>query len=407
MNMKFFSFTSVVLCILSITSSLVNTDSKRIITMSNKNKNLSSDFATIGDLTFSFLDDELTTSILGDFTSEYESDVSIDKYQWGLDRIDQNRLPLDKNNYEPKYTGKDIDVYIVDTGIDIEHPEFEGRAFHGISFYGPLNDDHGHGTHVASTVAGKTVGVAPEANVIGVKVLNNRGSGSTINVIKGIEWIVNNYKKTKKCSVINMSLGGGKSSLLNNAVEQAYRQGIVVVVSAGNENNDASRYSPASAKNAITVGSCNEDDERSYFSNYGEDVDIFAPGSDIVGAKMDSKKYIKKSGTSMSAPHVSGAVAQIMEEFGCQNKKKIVKKLLNVYSIDDVLSGIPVSTDNKLLQIESANPKDEPEEPEDDCTNLPCWIKCLMKTNREDCESVSGCNCKWKSSRNKKCQIKK
>lgn len=401
--MKFLKLSSILLFTLSVINTFTDCNSKRVITMTKNNKNLSSDFAIIGDTTFSFLEpgEDVSVGLKGsEVYKEIEGEVSIDKYQWGLDRIDQKSLPLDKNNYSPKYTGKNVTVYVLDTGVDTKHPEFEGRAFDGISYYGSLNDRHGHGTHVASTIIGKNVGVARGARVINVKVLGDSGSGSTINVVKGIEWSVNNYKSNnKECSIISMSLGGGPSSILDRAVDQAFKSGMMVVVSAGNNNRDAENYSPARAKNAITVGSVDIDDDKSSFSNYGKGVDIFAPGDEIIGAKSGTKKYTEKSGTSMSAPHVTGAVAQIMEEIGCKSRNNILKQLMK-NSIEGVINNLPVETPNFLLQTENKESDDS------GCPKLPCWVKCLMAESREDCESVSGCTCKWKSSRRNKCQIK-
>ena len=383
-------------------------------------------------------EDKLKYDVLNNYEYvEKEQIVTISNiYQWGLDRIDQKSLPLNKRKYNPEYTGKDVNIYVLDTGVDTKHIEFNGgKASYGNHYYNGKGDKHGHGTHVSSTVVGGNVGVSPNAHVIDVKVLGDKGSGSNINVIKGISWAVNDYKKTKKCSIISMSIGGLKSKSLNRAVDEAYSSGLIVVVAAGNQNNDIKNYSPASANKAITVGSTTESDSRSYFSNYGQNVEIHAPGSSIIGAKANSKNlYTFKSGTSMSAPHVSGVIAQIMEKYGCDDLKKIKSELIKV-SVKGKITSMKPKTPNNLLQYMGLNDKSPTKSPGGKptkrptpnptprptnkptpgptytiCEGIPCWVYCnLYKNNKDNCLNVEnttpGCKCKWNRRWTRNCRV--
>ncbi|MBQ4861060.1 S8 family peptidase [Pseudoalteromonas sp. MMG013] len=228
---------------------------------------------------------------------------------WGLDRIDQRALPLN-NKYEAPNQGSGVTAYVIDTGILNSHAEFGGRASSGYDFVdndGNASDCNGHGTHVAGTIGGSAYGVAKNVNLVGVRVLNCQGSGTYAGVIAGIDWVANNANGP---SVANMSLGGGKSQAVNNAVTSAVNKGIAFVVAAGNENSDACGRSPASTPVAITVASSTSSDRRSGFSNYGKCIDVFGPGSSIKSAWIGSNSATRTiSGTSMAAPHVAGVAA--------------------------------------------------------------------------------------------------
>ncbi|KAJ2782847.1 proteinase B [Coemansia javaensis] len=247
---------------------------------------------------------------------------------WGLARI-SHRKPLGFgtfNKYEHEPTGgAGITVYVVDTGININHVDFEGRARWGKTV--PVNDvdedANGHGTHVAGTIAGKRYGVAKQAEVVAVKVLGSNGSGTMADVVMGVEFTVKEHRRAvaeaaregraHRGSVANMSLGGGLSRALNLAVDAAVRAGVHYAVAAGNDNRDACKYSPASAPNAITVGATTITDERAWFSNFGKCVDVFAPGKDILSTWIGSRYSTNTiSGTSMASPHVAGLAAYLL-----------------------------------------------------------------------------------------------
>jgi subtilisin family serine protease len=271
---------------------------------------------------------------------------------WGIDRIDQRQLPLDKK-YHYDNTAADVDVYIVDTGINIAHDEFEGRAVWDKNTSGDHKDEdcNGHGTHVASTIGGKTVGVAKGAKIHAVKVLQCNGSGSMSGVVKGIEYVVEQHIKAAggKKTVFNMSLGGGQSPALNAATTAAVKAGVVAVVAAGNDNADACNYSPASTPEAITVAASTVEDEQAYFSNWGKCVDIYAPGHNIKAAWIGGKKEYKTiSGTSMASPHVAGAAALVLGS-GVAKTPADVKKHLVSIGTKSAITNAHKDTPNVLL----------------------------------------------------------
>ncbi len=229
---------------------------------------------------------------------------------WGLDRIDQRNRPVDRAYTYPDSAGQGVTAYIIDTGVRISHSDFGGRASNGYDAVDRDNvaqDGNGHGTHVAGTVAGTSYGVAKKANIVGVRVLNNSGSGTTAQVVAGIDWVARNAVKP---AVANMSLGGGADSTLDAAVRNAVSAGVTFVVAAGNESTNASTKSPARVTEAITVGATTSTDARASYSNYGSVVDLFAPGSSITSAWRTSDSATNTiSGTSMASPHVAGAAA--------------------------------------------------------------------------------------------------
>jgi subtilisin family serine protease len=227
---------------------------------------------------------------------------------WGIDRIDQVNLPLDG-----KYTAgtaSTVHAYIIDTGVRMTHSEYAGRATSGYDFVDndkDASDCQGHGTHVAGTVGGKTYGVAKNVQMVAVRVLDCNGSGSYSQIIAGVDWVTKNAIKP---AVANMSLGGTQSDTLDKAVKRSMDAGVTYAVAAGNDSRDACLQSPAHLDATITVGSTDNKDAQSSFSNYGKCVDLYAPGSAITSASNSSDTATKTmSGTSMATPHVTGAAA--------------------------------------------------------------------------------------------------
>ncbi|HBK56088.1 MAG TPA: peptidase S8, partial [Xanthomonadales bacterium] len=221
---------------------------------------------------------------------EADQEVQLNAVQspvtWGLDRVDQRTLPLD-NSYTFNFTGNGVNVYIIDTGIRASHVDFTGRVVSGFTAINDgngTNDCNGHGTHVAGTAGGEVYGVAKDVTLYAVRVLGCTGSGSNAGVIAGVDFVAQQEASTGKTAVANMSLGGGASSALDTAVNNATAAGVVFVVAAGNDNQSACNFSPARAATAYTVGSTTNTDARSSFSNFGTCVNIFAPGSSITSA---------------------------------------------------------------------------------------------------------------------------
>ncbi|KAJ9490524.1 Alkaline protease 2 [Penicillium thymicola] len=288
---------------------------------------------------------------------------------WGLARI-SHRESLSFGNFN-KYLyaeegGEGVDAYVIDTGTNTKHVDFEGRATWGKTIpQGDADEDgNGHGTHCSGTIAGKKFGVAKKANVYAVKVLRSNGSGTMSDVVKGVEWAAEAHiKKSKKGdkkfkgSVANMSLGGGSSRTLDLAVNAAVDAGIHFAVAAGNDNADACNYSPAAAEKAVTVGASTLADERAYFSNYGKCTDIFAPGLNILSTWVGSEHATNTiSGTSMASPHIAGLLAYYVSLVPAKNSayavaditpKQLKATLINV-ATEGILTDIPSDTPNLL-----------------------------------------------------------
>ncbi|MEU1848255.1 S8 family serine peptidase [Streptomyces sp. NPDC019990] len=229
---------------------------------------------------------------------------------WGLDRVDQRNLPLNRSYTYPDSAGEGVTAYVIDTGVRVTHGDFGGRASHGYDAVDNDNiaqDGHGHGTHVAGTIAGSAYGVAKKAKVVGVRVLNNSGQGTTAQVVAGIDWVARNAVKP---AVANMSLGGPGDTAIDTAVRGAISSGVTFVVAAGNESTNASTRSPARVTEAVTVGATTSSDAKASYSNYGSVLDLFAPGSSITSAWGSGDSATNTiSGTSMASPHVAGAAA--------------------------------------------------------------------------------------------------
>lgn len=252
-----------------------------------------------------------------------EQDMTVHKWSttqtnatWGLDRIDQLYGPLD-GRYSYTHDGTGVKAYIIDTGIRSSHQDFGGRVIAGATAIldgRGTNDCDGHGTHVAGTVGGSIYGVAKGVTLVPVRVLDCNGSGTWSGVISGVDWVTGEKTKAPgQAMIANMSLGGGASRSVDDAVNRSIAQGVVYAVAAGNDNRDACNYSPARVSAALTVGATDSADRRAGFSNFGSCVNLFAPGVSITSAHSNSDRATATwSGTSMASPHVAGVAALLL-----------------------------------------------------------------------------------------------
>ncbi|KAK2740928.1 Subtilisin-like protease 3 [Myotisia sp. PD_48] len=274
-----------------------------------------------------FFDEETLEEILNNPKVKYvehDRTVTVDAWatqpnapSWGLGRISSKQPGKTSYVYDDS-AGAGITIYGVDTGIDINHPEFRGRIVWGTNKIDSDNrDGHGHGTHTAGTFAGATYGVAKKANIVAVKVLDSQSRGTMSSIMDGISWCVTDARSKNILgkAAMNLSLGGGFTQAVNDAAAQAQSAGILVVAAAGNDNKNAQGYSPASTPSICTVASSANGDSKSSFSNWGAVIDIYAPGSNIISARPGSGSQ-SMSGTSMAAPHVAGAGAVLMSQEG-------------------------------------------------------------------------------------------
>ncbi|POR34321.1 Cuticle-degrading protease [Tolypocladium paradoxum] len=275
---------------------------------------------------------------------------------WGLGRVSHHEPGAASYDYDSS-AGAGTCAYVIDTGVEASHPEFEGRAAQIKSFIaGQSSDGNGHGTHVGGTIGSKTYGVAKKTKIYGVKVLDNQGSGSNSGVIAGMDFVAKDAK-TRGCpkgAVANMSLGGGYSASMNQAAAALVRSGVFLGVAAGNSNTDAGSSSPASEPSVCTVGASDRNDNRSSFSNYGSVVDIFGPGTSIQSTWLNGG-INTISGTSMATPHIVGLAAYLGSLEG--RTGGAVCGRLQELATPDALRGVPSGTKNLLAF--NGNPSDE------------------------------------------------
>jgi serine protease len=280
---------------------------------------------------------------------------------WNLDRISKRNLPLN-NSYPYSESGSchknknvTINTYIVDTGIDETHPEFQGRAkfLENFSGDGIPTDKNNHGTHCSGSIGSKTYGVCKDANLFGVKVLDGNGAGTTSGVLAGMNYVFNRHLKENSNvrSIMSMSLGGGYSSAMNKAVENMITNSntFYIVVASGNENSDACDTSPASAKGVLTINAMDKYDNRADFSNYGLCTDIYSTGVDIQSTIPGGKTAVY-SGTSMAVPNLVGVLNHYLDMYPDLNMKGIKEKISSD-ATKDTIKGNPDKTNNLMVYL--------------------------------------------------------
>ncbi|KAF9426336.1 hypothetical protein BGZ94_006651 [Podila epigama] len=265
---------------------------------------------------------------------------------WGLTRVSQVNLALTQPYSYHDAAGEGITAYVIDTGVQTTHNDFGGRATWGANFIigSSDTDENGHGTHVAGTIGGTKYGVAKEVNIVGVKVLDADGSGSTSGVVAGMDWVAGRAVAGK--SIVNMSLGGGKSKAIDAAAARLFAKNIPLIAAAGNSaTTPACKQSPAGAANVYTVAASDKYDRVASFSSYGSCVEIFGPGVAITSAWIGSNTATNTiSGTSMAAPHVAGVGALYLSAQSIPTAQGLFDKLTETASVNKItgnLNGSP------------------------------------------------------------------
>jgi subtilisin family serine protease len=288
------------------------------------------------------------------YTTQQKCHVRQDEApSWGLTRVShQGAVDGGMNNhYSHHENGAGVRVYVLDTGVFVDHADIRGRATWGANFItGSIDGDrNGHGSHCAGTIGGSEFGVAKQTHIVAVKVLSDQGSGSYGGIIEGINWVVKDLQAQPAGTrgIISMSLGGGSDGGMQPSIQAAKEAGIPVVAAAGNSNADACFFYPAGFPECITVGATDAEDVRSYFSNWGQCVDIFAPGTGITSIWWDGSTNVL-SGTSMACPHVAGEAAVLLSQNPTLDPDSLLK-LLQASAQTELITNPGNASPNLLL----------------------------------------------------------
>ncbi|MFI6587784.1 S8 family peptidase [Embleya sp. NPDC050493] len=278
------------------------------------------------------------------------TDTQSDPPSWGLDRVDQAKLPLDRSYTYPNGAAN-VTAYVIDTGIRVSHRQFEGRASVGFDAVGDGNnglDCNGHGTHVAGILGGRDYGIAKQVKMVAVRVIGCANTGSTSQLIQGVDWVTAHATKP---AVANVSIRGGLSAAKDAAFRRSIAAGVTYVAGAGNDGANACDYSPGRLPEAITVQNSDASDRRASTSNYGSCTDLFAPGTSIVSAWKDGDTATRTaSGTSMATPHVSGAAAIYLSAHPAATPAEVQAALIAA-ATPDRITGAGAGSPNRLLRV--------------------------------------------------------
>ena len=284
------------------------------------------------------LSEEPEVALVTEDGETFGADTQLNPVNWGLDRIDQRQNPPMDNAYSYSADGTGVNIYVVDTGIFLAHPEFEGRALPGVDPIGdgtPLDQDcQGHGTHVAGIAASRAYGVVKNATLHSARALGCNNTGSWSYFVAALDWIIAHHVKP---AIINASLGGPANSVANEAIRRAVAAGLTYVGSAGNESTDACGFTPGTVAEAITVGNVDSSDTKAASSNFGPCVDMYAPGEGINSTWPFGTGMQALWGTSMAAPHVTGTAAMYLQRHPQASPAEVRRELLRGATRDKVV----------------------------------------------------------------------